>query len=400
VRSSIVASRRIDKCLWAARWFKTRALAQKASEFGRIRSIGIQTKPASDARRSRLFQSETHFAFSRFHLGFHPMRNPNIHGGPVFALRQPQPTVARILRFRALRFAILGLLVSAFCTSCADLTEVARFAASAKAASTGYSAIIDDFAASATRRALYVSDEEKPNVLKSAQVYRDEQAQMLAAQKPLVDYINALAAISTDSTAAAGKSKSSASDSASAKSTAAKKSPSSSDASTDPTASDLEKLGMKPAEATAAVGLANKLVAALTAGYRSDKAGKAIHDSNQDLQDYLQGLEHIVGTDYPLVLNNERIGATKYYENLLAQYGDKEPLAAITTRAQMRQALDGIDKREQAAQAYVKILTDIGQGHQKLYDAGEKISTAQLFSIVEPYISDIYTQSMKVAKAF
>jgi ribosome-associated heat shock protein Hsp15 len=39
---------RIDKWLWAARFFKTRALAQKACELGRIHSNDIQAKPARD----------------------------------------------------------------------------------------------------------------------------------------------------------------------------------------------------------------------------------------------------------------------------------------------------------------------------------------------------------------
>jgi ribosome-associated heat shock protein Hsp15 len=41
---------RIDKWLWAARFFKTRALAQKACELGRILSNGVQAKPARDVR--------------------------------------------------------------------------------------------------------------------------------------------------------------------------------------------------------------------------------------------------------------------------------------------------------------------------------------------------------------
>lgn len=41
---------RIDKWLWAARFFKTRALAQKACELGRIHSNEIQAKPARDVR--------------------------------------------------------------------------------------------------------------------------------------------------------------------------------------------------------------------------------------------------------------------------------------------------------------------------------------------------------------
>jgi ribosome-associated heat shock protein Hsp15 len=39
---------RIDKWLWAARFFKTRALAAKACDIGRIRSNEIEAKPARD----------------------------------------------------------------------------------------------------------------------------------------------------------------------------------------------------------------------------------------------------------------------------------------------------------------------------------------------------------------
>lgn len=41
---------RIDKWLWAARFFKTRALAAKACELGRIRSNEIEAKPARDVK--------------------------------------------------------------------------------------------------------------------------------------------------------------------------------------------------------------------------------------------------------------------------------------------------------------------------------------------------------------
>src|ERR1700722_14414575 len=45
-----MASVRIDKWLWAARFFKTRALASKACDLGRIHSNGVQAKPARDVR--------------------------------------------------------------------------------------------------------------------------------------------------------------------------------------------------------------------------------------------------------------------------------------------------------------------------------------------------------------
>jgi ribosome-associated heat shock protein Hsp15 len=41
---------RMDKWLWTARFFKTRTLAARACELGRIDSNGVQSKPAREVR--------------------------------------------------------------------------------------------------------------------------------------------------------------------------------------------------------------------------------------------------------------------------------------------------------------------------------------------------------------
>jgi ribosome-associated heat shock protein Hsp15 len=41
---------RIDKWLWAARFFKTRALASRACDLGRVSSNGVEAKPAREMR--------------------------------------------------------------------------------------------------------------------------------------------------------------------------------------------------------------------------------------------------------------------------------------------------------------------------------------------------------------
>lgn len=41
---------RIDKWLWAARFFKTRALASKACDLGRVLSSGVRAKPAREVK--------------------------------------------------------------------------------------------------------------------------------------------------------------------------------------------------------------------------------------------------------------------------------------------------------------------------------------------------------------
>jgi ribosome-associated heat shock protein Hsp15 len=45
-----VSGVRIDKWLWAARFFKTRALASKACELGRVQSKGLPAKAAREVR--------------------------------------------------------------------------------------------------------------------------------------------------------------------------------------------------------------------------------------------------------------------------------------------------------------------------------------------------------------
>ena len=50
---------RIDKWLWAARFFKTRALATRACELGRIQSKGQPAKPAREVHAGDLLQIRT-----------------------------------------------------------------------------------------------------------------------------------------------------------------------------------------------------------------------------------------------------------------------------------------------------------------------------------------------------
>jgi len=54
-----MASFRMDKWLWAARFFKTRSLAARACELGRVRSNKQSVKPAREVRVGDLLEIRT-----------------------------------------------------------------------------------------------------------------------------------------------------------------------------------------------------------------------------------------------------------------------------------------------------------------------------------------------------
>ena len=54
-----MTSVRMDKWLWAARFFKTRSLAARACDLGRIQSNGQPAKPAREVRMGNMLRVST-----------------------------------------------------------------------------------------------------------------------------------------------------------------------------------------------------------------------------------------------------------------------------------------------------------------------------------------------------
>jgi ribosome-associated heat shock protein Hsp15 len=68
---------RIDKWLWAARFFKTRSLASDAVEKGRVRMGGANVKPSKDVRVGDLVEIEIeHVLWQVNVLGICEVRGP------------------------------------------------------------------------------------------------------------------------------------------------------------------------------------------------------------------------------------------------------------------------------------------------------------------------------------
>ena len=68
---------RIDKWLWAARFYKTRELASKACELGRVTSNGVRAKPAREVKLGDMLQLENETGrFEVEVLGLSQQRGP------------------------------------------------------------------------------------------------------------------------------------------------------------------------------------------------------------------------------------------------------------------------------------------------------------------------------------
>jgi ribosome-associated heat shock protein Hsp15 len=68
---------RIDKWLWAARFFKTRSMASRACELGRVASNGHPAKPAREVKSGDMLRVKTEGGDYEIEvLGLSDMRGP------------------------------------------------------------------------------------------------------------------------------------------------------------------------------------------------------------------------------------------------------------------------------------------------------------------------------------
>jgi len=89
---------RIDKWLWAARFFKTRSMAAKACELGRIAANGQPAKPAREVKAGdRLHVKNDSGDFDIDVLGLSEMRGP----AAVAQLLYRETEESRALRLKA-----------------------------------------------------------------------------------------------------------------------------------------------------------------------------------------------------------------------------------------------------------------------------------------------------------
>jgi len=137
----------------------------------------------------------------------------------------------------------------------------------------------------------------------------------------------------------------------------------------------------------AAGTLMKTLTGAAAKGYQAKQLTNIIEKANDPLQEILKGeLRHIIDRDFRRDLEIEKTLLDRYYDSLLQQ--DPVPSeAAKTALLEWKEfRLDQNTRRLKAIDAYLTILDNLAEGHQKLYDnrheLDRKILIRDLFSLV------------------
>lgn len=100
-----MTSVRIDKWLWAARFFKTRALAQRACELGRIESNHHLAKPAREVKVGDMLQIKAAEDFQVEVLQLSEVRGPAAVAQTLY--RETEAGLESRLKARAERKAMI-----------------------------------------------------------------------------------------------------------------------------------------------------------------------------------------------------------------------------------------------------------------------------------------------------
>lgn len=99
---------RIDKWLWAARFFKTRALASRACDLGRISSNGVPAKPAREIRPGDKLHIRSEAGdFTVEVLGLSTMRGPAVVAQTLY--RETEESREMRLKVAAERKAMMSV---------------------------------------------------------------------------------------------------------------------------------------------------------------------------------------------------------------------------------------------------------------------------------------------------
>ncbi len=155
-------------------------------------------------------------------------------------------------------------------------------------------------------------------------------------------------------------------------------------------------------KAAAVSDLARFLSNAALDGYRQKKLRDAIQIGNEHLNPIIGGLTDVTG-DYQALLKNEKQNLMTNQNLLIAQR--KNVKSAINSDQQLldiKQAVDAIDAKDQAAEDYKTVLRKISDAHHALYVSSQskELESALLITEMRQYSTELTPLINQMRTAF
>jgi len=203
--------------------------------------------------------------------------------------------------------------------------------------------------------------------------FAQDQPGELAILKVLTDYFGALSQLAATGTTATGKS----------------------------TSSSAETAQKNPGETQdvlkAVSGLAGFLGKVASNGYRERALEKALRDQKDNVDAVIGALREIVQNRYENTeLKTEQQVITRADGDLLGANDDTATKALL--RAQWQNSMDLIDKKQAAADAFVKALDTMQQGYDALSNT-PSLKAKDVPSLVQPYTDSLSSLIPSIEKA-
>ena len=274
---------------------------------------------------------------------------------------------------KIIRIVIVVVFSTLFClslVSCTNMKAVSNFSKLSQKSTEKFPSIAADIHNSCKRRAQY--EKEAIDCLE----FKNTETALLETHKMLVAYMSSLGTLADDKVVVYDK-------------------------ELDSFEKELIKTNKFDKNQVSAINSLGKIIfKAASSKYVNDKLKNIINDSNENFQTAILAIKDLVEKDYGRIINLEKNALNSYYNTLIKKYGDKEYIAVILAKEKLDEKLEFLKKREVAKDAFKKILENISQGHQDLFEGKEDLSSEELIKKMIQYGKELSKSIKSISDAF
>ena len=121
--------------------------------------------------------------------------------------------------------------------------------------------------------------------------------------------------------------------------------------------------------------------------WRQGQLQTLIEQANSPIQQVLESLHHIVSDGFGGDLQTEEAAIQNYYMTLTMESQDPAGKAALAEWKDLR--MSQLHERSEAVNTYGKVLDQIAEGHQQLFDQRQNLTKKEVLQQVEQSVKNL-----------